>query len=218
MKKLILTIGLVVAIAGAANAQGLIKINNTSTSYTVSTNGGPAITLQGLGRTPNGAGGINQYYYALLVGTASTSLTAETFNSGLTLTATNYTISAGGIISQPVTGSGFAADNWAYGTSQFIQLVGWSATLGSTWGSVANEIANGTWSASVLNVGGYYLGHSNIGSILSSSSGTVTAPSIFVPGGISAGFDLNYVPIPEPSTMVLAGLGGLSLLLFRRRK
>ncbi|MGB8369228.1 MAG: PEP-CTERM sorting domain-containing protein [Verrucomicrobiia bacterium] len=26
------------------------------------------------------------------------------------------------------------------------------------------------------------------------------------------------VPVPEPSTMVLAGLGGLSLLLFRRRK
>jgi len=25
------------------------------------------------------------------------------------------------------------------------------------------------------------------------------------------------LPIPEPSTMVLAGLGGLSLLLFRRR-
>ncbi|MGO8741057.1 MAG: PEP-CTERM sorting domain-containing protein [Limisphaerales bacterium] len=26
------------------------------------------------------------------------------------------------------------------------------------------------------------------------------------------------MPVPEPSTMVLAGLGGLSLLLFRRRK
>jgi len=33
-----------------------------------------------------------------------------------------------------------------------------------------------------------------------------------------SGFVLNVVPVPEPSTMVLAGLGAASLLLFRRRK
>jgi hypothetical protein len=32
------------------------------------------------------------------------------------------------------------------------------------------------------------------------------------------GIQLSINPVPEPSTLALAGLGGLSLLLFRRRK
>jgi MYXO-CTERM domain-containing protein len=31
-------------------------------------------------------------------------------------------------------------------------------------------------------------------------------------------FDYNVAPTPEPSTLARAGLGGLGLLLFRRRK
>lgn len=43
--------------------------------------------------------------------------------------------------------------------------------------------------------------------------------STSTPGPISGanGFG-TFLPIPEPSTLALAGLGGLSLLLFRRRK
>jgi len=32
------------------------------------------------------------------------------------------------------------------------------------------------------------------------------------------GFEASIEPAPEPTTLALAGLGGLSLLLFRRRK
>ncbi len=198
---------------GLANAQGLIKIYNAATFYTISTNGGP--TGPSIGRTPNGAGGINLYYYTLLVGTSSTSLTPETWGSGQTLTATNYTIVAGGIIG-PGGSSGFAADNWAYGTSQYVQLVGWSANLGSIWSHVDNEFTTGIFDPAVINDGGFYYGHSNIGLVTSSASGTLPPPTIFSAGGISSGWDLYYVP--EPSTITLSALGGLSLLFFRRRK
>ena len=36
--------------------------------------------------------------------------------------------------------------------------------------------------------------------------------------GNTVTFDYNVAPTPEPSTLALAGLGGLGLLLFRRRK
>ncbi|MGA2787556.1 MAG: PEP-CTERM sorting domain-containing protein [Verrucomicrobiota bacterium] len=35
--------------------------------------------------------------------------------------------------------------------------------------------------------------------------------------GQHASVSINTVPVPEPSTLALAGLGGLSLLRFRRR-
>jgi hypothetical protein len=45
--------------------------------------------------------------------------------------------------------------------------------------------------------------------------GSSTSPG----GGLTASFaSFGVDPVPEPSTMALAGLGGLSLLLFRRRK
>ncbi len=36
--------------------------------------------------------------------------------------------------------------------------------------------------------------------------------------GYAHGFEASIEPVPEPSTLALAGLSGLGLLLFRRRK
>jgi len=47
-------------------------------------------------------------------------------------------------------------------------------------------------------------------------AGPLQLTRIFVTGAVS--FAPEAVPTPEPSTLVLAGLGGASLLLFRRRK
>jgi hypothetical protein len=61
-----------------------------------------------------------------------------------------------------------------------------------------------------------YLGTSALGTALL-GGGAIGTPSAFgVSPGQIGGF--NVVPIPEPSSMALAGLGAAGLLLFRRRK
>jgi hypothetical protein len=57
-------------------------------------------------------------------------------------------------------------------------------------------------------------------SIIGTGTGqpNTTPEALFSGTGITQGFTLFAVPVPEPATMALAGLGGLSLLLFRRRK
>jgi hypothetical protein len=61
-----------------------------------------------------------------------------------------------------------------------------------------------------------YLGTSGLGTALL-GGGAIGTPSAFgVSPGQIGGF--NVVPVPEPSTMALAGLGAAGLLLFRRRK
>lgn len=55
-------------------------------------------------------------------------------------------------------------------------------------------------------------------------SGSIAYNSIVNPGGTAlstwapGAVEISYVPIPEPSSMALAGLGAASLLIFRRRK
>jgi hypothetical protein len=103
-------------------------------------------------------------------------------------------------------------------------IVGWSANEGTSWATVVLEL-NGTepWPVTgpdswfgqtpvAFNYAGGGTGAFPPGSVSvwSSSAATGLAGS----GGVSG---VILLPIPEPSTMVLAGLGGLSLLLFRRR-
>lgn len=45
-----------------------------------------------------------------------------------------------------------------------------------------------------------------------------TAPIPAYVGTVMPGFDVFAVAVPEPATFALVGLGGLSLMLFRRRK
>ena len=45
-----------------------------------------------------------------------------------------------------------------------------------------------------------------------------TAAPNLVGLGVGATYTLTYNPVPEPSSMALAGLGAASLLIFRRRK
>jgi hypothetical protein len=210
MKKLILSLALVAAGLFSASAQGTVKFYNISSLYLVSTNG----ATTGKMATPTGGDGL--YYFALLVDastpTSSNPLTggwALAEAAGIPLVGTNYSLV--GTINGTGSASGVAVDNWAAGTSDYIELVGWSASLGTSYSTITGELATG-WTST-----GYY-GVSSEGSIISGGSGSPAAPPTLLFGGtgIASGFTLTAVP--EPTTMALAAMGGLSLLALRRKK
>ncbi len=111
--------------------------------------------------------------------------------------------------------------------TNYIMLVGWSANLGTSWLQASNTIASVE-----LNDAGYFnnlpglsfFGESTIGW---ENPGTASAAGIPTMGAgpnaggqpivIAGGMTLDELPVPEPATFALVGLGGLSLLLVRRR-
>ncbi|GEM_PF-1070332 len=129
--------------------------------------------------------------------------------------------------------NGGSSAAWANGTTNYMVEVGWSANLGGTWAVVSNELATfsqSQWSALLGNTNGFF-GASVVG-WLNPGSSSIGAPGVFGGGSPSAAglpisdpasggngpVILYLIPTPEPGTMALAGLSGLSLLLFRRRK
>jgi hypothetical protein len=158
-----------------------------------------------------------RYYYTLLEATSTTSAdygnplgpdwNVVTYSSGSIAYGTNF-ISPGG-----VTGLGGVA-GFASGLSVGItyddMVVGWSASLGTTWDQVLPQVETGDW------ISQGYFGYSNVGTITPTDHPAAGA-GIF--GGTSAqqGQTILYA-VPEPATLALFGLGGLSMFLLRRRK
>ncbi len=63
------------------------------------------------------------------------------------------------------------------------------------------------------------IGTSLIGNDYTMGGGAIPVAGLMgVTGSSVGGFNMTIIPVPEPSSMVLAGLGAASLLLFRRRK
>lgn len=207
MKKLLSILTLAVSVS-LGYSQGTVTFGSLTAASLMSTN---ATSIGGsIGKTATAASG---FYYALLVQTY-TGAAPGTINSnplqGWTFSgsyATNSSLLAGGTSGGTATVSG-----WAPGTTDYVEVVGWSANEGTTWAQVAAEIASGTWQAQ-----GFY-GFSAVGYVTSGGVGSPASPPnpLFGGTGIS-GFQM-LATVPEPTTVALIGLGGLGLAMFRRRK
>jgi hypothetical protein len=175
-------------IATIARAQGTVKVYNASSLYYVSTNNGVAT-----GRISTGS---DSYQFVLLIDpTAPTSGNPLTGgwtvaqSGGVDLLATNYLV-AGSFegLGGP---QGVAVDGWTPGAFYYVELVGWSTTLGTDWAEITNQLRNG-WTAI-----GYY-GVSGEGYVQSGDFGDPPSPAanLFGGTGIPAGFILNAVSEP----------------------
>jgi len=244
MKKLVLTS--VVALVGATlvHAQGTISLNQTQTG-TVITNGtsiggftGNAAAgydyeiLDMTSTSWNSLTGNQQTGAdALLANPSDVSLWTDSGVSGAASSLTKGGIAGlGG-------SAGTSASNWAAPTSSntpggdptayytasgydYYVVVGWSTSLGTTWSAVSSALASAS--------GGYF-GMSSVFYNYAGGSG-LSAPNVFSPSaatqlpGSGTGTTgqvnpmITLLPVPEPTTLALAGLGGISMLFLRRRK
>jgi hypothetical protein len=221
MKKIAITMALA-ALVGTSYGQGFVSVTGTmqsSTNNTIITTawtGGQlgSGTLGPLGTTTQG----QHYDVALLTTTAGGPILTLFGDANL---ATDWLFT--GLQGQNNTfagrmsiGSGLVANNAPIGNSQNWLLVAWSTSLGTTWATVEPLLAAGSFGGATG-----WIGWSAIG--VGAAAAASPAPPLQVQGIsgsiIPAGFSLLQTPpVPEPSTIALAGLGGLSLLLFRRRK
>jgi hypothetical protein len=226
MKKL-LTILAIASAATFSYAQGTVILQNGAAAFFVSTNA--AALGQGIGVTAKTALGFD---YAVLTaaygGPVPSTSPLDGAWTGAILTGNNFTIAAGGIAGQggpagaPAAGWGApTAGQYSDGTERYFMIVGWSSNLGTTWANVSANMASNwatPWGANQAFFGTSAIGFGYSGggplSLPATSLYSVTGG---MPGGLSSGFQLMAI-VPEPSTIALAAFGGLSLLLFRRRK
>lgn len=131
--------------------------------------------------------------FQLLFGTTSGSLAP--FSPDLT---SGIGTAAGRITTAPC-----AVNALTPSATYFFQIRGWQSTFSSF---------------ALAQSGGGFFGSSTIFQATASGPVITTPPLPTSLAGLYPGFTMNVNPIPEPSTMVLAGLGAASLLLFRRRK
>jgi len=227
MKKILLTIGLLTAVAvGSSYGQGTIVFGNTGGTR-ISTNSGP----QGVSGVGLVAGNSTQtFYYALFYSTTQTTVagvnaniegtngvyafSASGWNDGTTGGAYSTNSAAGRFQpSAPNTDGSASVNGLAGGTSAQFVIIGWSSNIGTTVGALAAYLQNPTvngWIGESLVSGPIAPG--TLGA--TSAAGLLGAAPAFIPGFVLG----EVLATPEPGTLALCALGGASMLLFRRKK
>lgn len=213
MKKL-LTVAALTAATCVSFGQGVVNFNNSSS------------TLISAGTVPNASTGTSMpgsstrlFYFAIFVAPSGTvtgdDQAAPLPNDPLWQTVGGTNVNHATAVGRLATTAtavvipGVAGG----GTADFI-VRGWSANAGASW-AAALAFWNGGNPAQDM-----WLGSSEIGNnIILGDGAAIGTPTLFgVSGTQVGGFNMVLYSVPEPSSMVLAGLGAASLLLFRRRK
>jgi len=206
MKKLLLTALLLGATAGAY-AQGVVQFRNwlanppinaivtvqgagaADANYRAALIGGPVGSVQS---TDTVLGNMNLMYYS-----ANTTLTWVNFRAtGTTPPAAPGYVNVGSTAGRVVPGV-----DW--GGQAMVQMVAWSGTA-TTWQDAWNQAHTDP------NV---WIGFSDALTLRLPTSATDPNSTYLV--GLNA-FTIH--PVPEPTSLALAGLGAAALLIFRRRK
>jgi hypothetical protein len=188
MKKLLLTMALV-ATTAAAFAQGKIILGNDSL-HLLTVNGTPIPQV----------GGYTSLSLVLMGGTSAGTMTLQTTIVGDLIG--NVALNDGRINNR----------NWnmvgvGTGATAFLQLLVFSTAAG--------DYAT----AAAAPAGTYQYGASPVFTAVTGSFANNSIVLHSAPGNSTwADAPLVVTPVPEPTSMVLAGLGAASLLLFRRRK
>jgi hypothetical protein len=197
MKKL-LTLTALIGATTVSFAQGTVNFANSASQ------------LISAGGVAMGGSASNAFNFAVFLAPSSTAA-----SSGLTAALTDPAFQSvagvnanGPALGRLVTKSGLAVGG-APGDIVDYVVRGWSANGGATWAEALASYNNGV---------PMWMGSSTIGNDLVLGGGAIPATTLFGAGANQVtGFNMVEI-IPEPTSMVLAGLGAASLLLFRRRE
>jgi hypothetical protein len=208
--KTLATLLIILAATTFSFAQGTVHFANGSTSL---------ISADGV---PMPVSGTQPFIFAIFLA-PSTTVDGDghitSINGPLFQLAGAYTqnspIAAGRVVLQSgvdVTSAGGNPNSFGPGSTVDYLVRGWSANAGSTWAEALAFWNLGNPPQSM------WFGQSTIGNDLVLGGGAIPNTIIFGPNGGPQipGFNL-YNPIPEPSTLAMAGLGAVALWRFRRR-
>lgn len=204
----------ILTVAGAtfyASAQGTVNFINSGS--TLISAGGTAML------SVNNGGNYNFAIFLAPSGTVTSSGQTTTFIDPLFQTVGAYNVNSTTVNGALVNKSGLdvgTAGGFAPGAVVDFIVRGWSANAGATWAAALAYWNNGSPATDM------WIGQSTIGNDILLGGGAIPNSTLFGAGANQiGGFNMALVPggtVPEPSSIVLAGLGAASLLLFRRRK